>query len=96
MGAPEMAAADEAAMVEALLQGDERAFEWLVEQHHTTLVSASSPRSRSASFSATATASLPCRRTSSIAASQILRSLVIIMLVNPDAPRSVPSRLLAG
>ncbi|MBO0884455.1 MAG: sigma-70 family RNA polymerase sigma factor, partial [Mycobacterium sp.] len=28
----------EAAMVDALLQGDERAFEWLVQQHHTTLV----------------------------------------------------------
>jgi RNA polymerase sigma-70 factor, ECF subfamily len=38
MGAPEMATADEAAMVDALLQGDERAFEWLVQQHHTTLV----------------------------------------------------------
>jgi RNA polymerase sigma-70 factor, ECF subfamily len=38
MGTPEMAAADEAAMVEALLQGDEHAFEWLVRQHHTTLV----------------------------------------------------------
>jgi RNA polymerase sigma-70 factor (ECF subfamily) len=38
MGAPEMAAADEASMVEALLRGDERAFEWLVQQHHTTLV----------------------------------------------------------
>jgi hypothetical protein len=38
MGAPEMAAADEAAMVEALLHGDERAFEGLVQQHHTTLV----------------------------------------------------------
>ena len=25
-------------MVEALLRGDERAFEWLVQQHHTTLV----------------------------------------------------------
>jgi RNA polymerase sigma-70 factor (ECF subfamily) len=29
---------EEAAMVNALLQGDERAFEWLVQQHHTTLV----------------------------------------------------------
>ena len=38
MGAPEMAPADEAALVEALLGGDERAFEWLVQQHHTTLV----------------------------------------------------------
>jgi RNA polymerase sigma-70 factor, ECF subfamily len=38
MGAPEMAPADEAALVEALLAGDERAFEWLVQQHHTTLV----------------------------------------------------------
>ena len=38
MGAPEMAAADEAALVDALLRGDERAFEWLVQQHHTTLV----------------------------------------------------------
>jgi RNA polymerase sigma-70 factor (ECF subfamily) len=38
MRSGEMAAADEKAMVEALLRGDERAFEWLVEQHHTTLV----------------------------------------------------------
>jgi RNA polymerase sigma-70 factor (ECF subfamily) len=38
MGSPEMAGADEASMVEALLRGDERAFEWLVQQHHTTLV----------------------------------------------------------
>jgi RNA polymerase sigma-70 factor (ECF subfamily) len=38
MGSPEVAPTDEAAMVEALLQGDERAFEWLVQQHHTTLV----------------------------------------------------------
>jgi RNA polymerase sigma-70 factor, ECF subfamily len=38
MGAPEMAPADEAALVEALLGGDEHAFEWLVGQHHTTLV----------------------------------------------------------
>jgi RNA polymerase sigma-70 factor (ECF subfamily) len=28
----------DAEMVTALLQGDERAFEWLVQQHHTTLV----------------------------------------------------------
>jgi RNA polymerase sigma-70 factor (ECF subfamily) len=28
----------EEAMVTALLHGDERAFEWLVQQHHTTLV----------------------------------------------------------
>jgi hypothetical protein len=33
MGAPEMAPADEAAMVDALLQGDERAFEWLVQRY---------------------------------------------------------------
>src|ERR1051326_1324351 len=38
MGAPERAPADEAALVEALLGGDERAFEWLVGQHHATLV----------------------------------------------------------
>jgi RNA polymerase sigma-70 factor (ECF subfamily) len=38
MGAPEMATTDEAAMVDALLRGDERAFEWLVQQHHTSLV----------------------------------------------------------
>jgi RNA polymerase sigma-70 factor (ECF subfamily) len=38
MGTPEMAAADEAAIVAALLRGDDRAFEWLVQQHHTTLV----------------------------------------------------------
>lgn len=29
---------DEVAMVAALRRGDERAFEWLVQQHHTTLV----------------------------------------------------------
>ena len=29
---------DEAALVAALRRGDEHAFEWLVEQHHTTLV----------------------------------------------------------
>jgi RNA polymerase sigma-70 factor (ECF subfamily) len=33
-----MATTDEAAIVDALLRGDERAFEWLVQQHHTTLV----------------------------------------------------------
>lgn len=38
MGAPETSATDEQAMVQALLRGDERAFEWLVRQHHTTLV----------------------------------------------------------
>jgi RNA polymerase sigma-70 factor (ECF subfamily) len=38
MGSSEMATTDEAAMVEALLKGDELAFEWLVQQHHTTLV----------------------------------------------------------
>jgi RNA polymerase sigma-70 factor (ECF subfamily) len=38
MGTSEVAPIDEAAMVEALLRGDERAFEWLVQQHHTTLV----------------------------------------------------------
>jgi len=38
MGSGEAVGADEAAMVNALLQGDERAFEWLVQQHHTTLV----------------------------------------------------------
>ncbi|MBV9601372.1 MAG: sigma-70 family RNA polymerase sigma factor [Chloroflexi bacterium] len=39
MGSGEVVGAeDEAAMVNALLQGDERAFEWLVQQHHTTLV----------------------------------------------------------
>ena len=39
MGSGEVGGAvDEAAMVDALLQGDERAFEWLVQQHHTTLV----------------------------------------------------------
>jgi RNA polymerase sigma-70 factor (ECF subfamily) len=38
MASREVAALDEAAMVQALLRGDERAFEWLVQQHHTTLV----------------------------------------------------------
>jgi RNA polymerase sigma-70 factor (ECF subfamily) len=38
MSSREAAPTDEAAMVEALLRGDERAFEWLVQQHHTTLV----------------------------------------------------------
>jgi RNA polymerase sigma-70 factor (ECF subfamily) len=38
MVAGEAGGVDEAAMVAALLDGDERAFEWLVEQHHTTLV----------------------------------------------------------
>jgi RNA polymerase sigma-70 factor (ECF subfamily) len=38
MGAPETSPPDEATMVDALLRGDERAFEWLVQQHHTTLV----------------------------------------------------------
>ena len=53
-------------------------------QHQTTQVNSSSPPfSRSASRSAIATASLPCRLTNNRAASQILRSLVIIMIVNP-------------
>ncbi len=38
MGSGEPSAPDEKAMVEALLRGDESAFEWLVQQHHTTLV----------------------------------------------------------
>jgi RNA polymerase sigma-70 factor, ECF subfamily len=38
MGSPEKATTDEAAMVDTLLAGDERAFEWLVQQHHTTVV----------------------------------------------------------
>src|SRR5215472_1736876 len=38
MSSREVAPIEEAAMVEALLRGDERAFEWLVQQHHTTLV----------------------------------------------------------
>src|SRR5215470_14250583 len=38
MGTSDVAPTDEAAMVEALLRGDEHAFEWLVQQHHTTLV----------------------------------------------------------
>ena len=38
MSARETSPPDEATLVEALLRGDERAFEWLVQQHHTTLV----------------------------------------------------------
>ncbi|HEY1293689.1 MAG TPA: sigma-70 family RNA polymerase sigma factor [Chloroflexota bacterium] len=38
MSARETSPPDEATMVEALLRGDEQAFEWLVQQHHTTLV----------------------------------------------------------
>src|SRR5215471_21337894 len=38
MASREAGPIDEAAMVEALLRGDEPAFEWLVRQHHTTLV----------------------------------------------------------
>src|SRR5499427_3379379 len=38
MGTSDVAPPDESAMVEALLRGDEPAFEWLVRQHHTTLV----------------------------------------------------------
>src|SRR5579862_2764519 len=54
-------------------------------QHHTTQVNSSSAvRRRSASRSAIATASLPWRRTSSRAASQIFRSLVIASVVITD------------
>src|SRR5262252_3534636 len=38
MGTSDVAPTDEAAMVEALLRGDEAAFDWLVQQPHTTLV----------------------------------------------------------
>src|SRR5579859_518707 len=37
---------DEAAMVAALLRGDERAFDWLFNQHHTTLVGLALPNWR--------------------------------------------------
>src|SRR6516225_3223183 len=50
-------------------------------QHHTTQVSSSSPRrNRCASCCAISAAAAPCRRTRSKAASQILRSLVIIII----------------
>jgi RNA polymerase sigma-70 factor, ECF subfamily len=38
MDARESPPQDETTIVEALLRGDEHAFEWLVQQHHTTLV----------------------------------------------------------
>ncbi len=38
MSAGDAGSEDEAALVAALRRGDERAFEWLVQQHHTTLV----------------------------------------------------------
>jgi Sigma-70 region 2 len=39
MGAPEMAPADEGSVGRSAAGGgDERVFEWLVQQHHTTLV----------------------------------------------------------
>jgi RNA polymerase sigma-70 factor (ECF subfamily) len=38
MSAGDTGGEDEAALVAALRRGDEQAFEWLVQQHHTTLV----------------------------------------------------------